>query len=103
MGKAFSPSLVEPRYCEGCEQKFKNVRTIRLAGPKCQAEKYVCPFTIPAGWRVSFSIKFVPKMNGTAYGKIFFNGSAAANSPVVEAPHGYGSSISACCFTFLES
>ena len=30
------------------------------------------PFTIPAGQRVSFSIRFAPKISGTAYGKISF-------------------------------
>src|SRR5947208_16969708 len=35
------------------------------------------PFTIPAGQRVSFSIKFAPKISGTAYGKITFSSNAA--------------------------
>jgi len=47
------------------------------------------PFTIPAGQRVSFSIRFAPKISGTAYGKISFN-SNAANSPVAEALTGTG-------------
>ncbi|HEV2715956.1 MAG TPA: choice-of-anchor D domain-containing protein, partial [Terriglobales bacterium] len=51
------------------------------------------PFTIPAGQRVSFSIKFAPKMSGTAYGKITFN-SNAANSPVAETLTGTGTTSS---------
>jgi hypothetical protein len=51
------------------------------------------PFTIPAGQRVSFSIKFAPKMSGTAYGKITFN-SNAVNSPVAEALTGTGTTSS---------
>ncbi len=47
------------------------------------------PFTILAGQRVSFSIRFAPKISGTAYGKIAFN-SNAANSPVAEALTGKG-------------
>jgi len=47
------------------------------------------PFTIPAGQRVSFSIRFAPKISGTAYGKISFN-SNAANLPVAEALMGMG-------------
>src|SRR5205807_3803012 len=47
------------------------------------------PFTIPAGQRVSFSIRFAPKISGTAYGKITFS-SNAANSPVAEALTGTG-------------
>src|SRR5439155_616535 len=47
------------------------------------------PFTIPAGQRVSFSIRFAPKISGTAYGKVSFN-SNAANSPVAEALTGTG-------------
>src|SRR5437588_2454168 len=47
------------------------------------------PFTIPAGQPVSFSIRFAPKISGTAYGKIAFN-SNAANSPVAEALTGTG-------------
>src|SRR5437899_8642189 len=47
------------------------------------------PFTIPAGQRISFSIKFAPKISGTAYGKITFS-SNAANSPVAEALTGMG-------------
>src|SRR5207248_3084380 len=47
------------------------------------------PFTIPAGQRVSFSIRFAPKISGTAYGKISFS-SSAANSPVAEALTGTG-------------
>src|SRR5437879_2301622 len=51
------------------------------------------PFTIPAGQRISFSIKFAPKISGTAYGKITFN-SNAANSPVAEALTGTGTTTS---------
>src|SRR5438034_6238021 len=51
------------------------------------------PFTIPAGQRVSFSIRFAPKISGTAYGKISFN-SNAANSPVAEALTGTGTTAS---------
>src|SRR5256712_13359970 len=47
------------------------------------------PFTIPPGQLVSFSIRFAPKVSGTAYGKISFN-SNAANSPVAEALTGTG-------------
>ncbi len=47
------------------------------------------PFTIPAGQRVSFSIRFAPKISGTAYGKISFN-SNAANSLVAEPLTGTG-------------
>ena len=51
------------------------------------------PFTIPAGQRISFSIKFAPKISGTAYGKITFS-SNAANSPVAEALTGTGTTTS---------
>jgi hypothetical protein len=51
------------------------------------------PFTIPAGQRVSFSIRFAPKISGTAYGKISFN-SNAANSPVAEVLTGTGTTTS---------
>src|SRR2546428_10305618 len=51
------------------------------------------PFTIPAGQRISFSIKFAPKISGIAYGKITFN-SNAANSPVAEALTGTGTTTS---------
>src|SRR5207244_7539968 len=48
------------------------------------------PFTIPAGQRVSFSIRFAPKISGTAYGKISFN-SKDRKSVVAEALTGRGS------------
>src|SRR6266705_430900 len=51
------------------------------------------PFTIPAGQRISFSIRFAPKISGTAYGKISFS-SNAANSPVAEALTGTGTTTS---------
>ena len=57
----------------------------------------MCPFTIPAGRRVSFSIKFVAKMSGSL-------STAMLQIRRWRKPRtATGRGISACCFTFLES